>query len=54
MTRQASTDLPAAIAPWPLCAWNRIGIAAMNSWIQRRYGRMPASFMSPSNRRCFR
>ena len=37
--RRARADLPATIAPWPLCAWNRIGIAAMNAWIQRRHVR---------------
>lgn len=33
-----SADLPATINPWPLCAWNRSGIAAMNRLIARRYG----------------
>ncbi|SFN39238.1 FAD-binding oxidoreductase [Dokdonella immobilis] len=34
---RSPVDLPKAIAPWPLCAWNRLGIAAMNGWIQHRY-----------------
>ena len=35
---RASPDLPASIEPWPLCAWNRTGIAAMNGLIRQRYG----------------
>lgn len=31
-------DLPASIKPWPLCAWNRSGIAAMNRLIAHRHG----------------
>ena len=34
----AGIDLPASIKPWPLCAWNRAGIAAMNALIRQRYG----------------
>lgn len=30
-------DLPVAVEPWRFMAWNRIGIAAMNSWIHRRW-----------------
>lgn len=32
-------DLPAAIEPWPACAWSRTGIGMMNRWIARRYRR---------------
>jgi decaprenylphospho-beta-D-ribofuranose 2-oxidase len=31
-----AADLPNSIKPWPLCAWNNAGIAAMNEIIQRR------------------
>ena len=34
---RSAADLPNTVAPWPLCTWNRLGIAAMNGWIQRRY-----------------
>lgn len=37
-TKKAVADLPAAIKPWPVCAWNRSGIAAMNKLIRHRYG----------------
>lgn len=30
-------DLPVAVKPWPYVAWNKLGIAAMNSWIQHRW-----------------
>ncbi len=30
-------DLPASVPPWPLRAWNRAGIAALDSWIDRRW-----------------
>lgn len=33
-----TADLPATIKPWPLCAWSRSGIAAMNHVIRHRYG----------------
>ncbi len=33
-----AADLPATIKPWPLCAWNSSGIAAMNRLIGHRYG----------------
>ncbi len=35
-------DLPATIKPWPLCVWNRTGIAAMNRLIAHRYGPVQA------------
>ncbi|MBL0162280.1 MAG: FAD-binding oxidoreductase [Xanthomonadales bacterium] len=40
MTRRSrlAADLPATIKPWPWCAWNRTGIAAMNRLIGHRYG----------------
>lgn len=38
-TRPPAADLPASIDPWPLCAWNRPGIAAMNAWIRNQYSR---------------
>ncbi len=37
-SKYLTPDLPAMIKPWPLCAWNRIGIAAMNRLIRHRYG----------------
>ncbi|HET9031400.1 MAG TPA: FAD-binding protein [Dokdonella sp.] len=36
-TKRAA-DLPIAVKPWPVCAWNRGGIAAMNQLIRRRHG----------------
>lgn len=30
-------DLPSAVPPWPLRAWNRAGIAVLNTWIHRRW-----------------
>lgn len=33
-----AADLPIAVKPWPVCAWNRGGIAAMNQLIRRRHG----------------
>ncbi len=41
--RRPRADLPAAIAPWRVTAWNRIGIAAMNGWIRRRWCRAGSS-----------
>lgn len=37
-SRRLVADLPATIKPWPMCAWNRIGIDAMNRIIEQRYG----------------
>ena len=37
-SKPLAADLPVAIKPWPLCAWNSIGISAMNALIRRRYG----------------
>ena len=34
-----SVDLPNAVDPWPFCAWNRLGIAAMNQVICRGWMR---------------
>ncbi|MEO7014722.1 MAG: FAD-binding oxidoreductase [Dokdonella sp.] len=31
-------DLPATVKPWPMCVWNRSGIAALNRLIEHRYG----------------
>lgn len=36
-------DLPLAIEPWPVMAWNGIGIAAMNTLIRRRWCRPGSS-----------
>lgn len=35
--RRLTADLPIAVEPWSLCAWNRAGISVMNHWIKRRY-----------------
>jgi decaprenylphospho-beta-D-ribofuranose 2-oxidase len=35
----SGNDLPTAVRPWPVCTWNRFGIAAMNAWIQHRHVR---------------
>jgi decaprenylphospho-beta-D-ribofuranose 2-oxidase len=35
----AGADLPRSIRPWPICTWNRLGVAAMNAWIQHRHVR---------------
>jgi decaprenylphospho-beta-D-ribofuranose 2-oxidase len=37
--RRSARDLPLAIQPWPVCAWNRAGIGAMNAWIRSQYAR---------------
>lgn len=46
-------DLPETIAPWPITAWNRIGIAAMNRWVRHRQfvaGQVPtAAALFPLN-----
>lgn len=34
-----TADLPAQVTPWPVRTWNPLGIAAMNTWIQRRWCR---------------
>ncbi|HEY6941850.1 FAD-binding oxidoreductase [Dokdonella sp.] len=53
---RSSSDLPAAIAPLPLSLWNRVGIAAANRWLDRRWRRadqapMPlAEALFPLNR----
>lgn len=36
-------DLPAEVEPWRLRAWNAAGIAALNTWIRRRWCRPGSS-----------
>jgi decaprenylphospho-beta-D-ribofuranose 2-oxidase len=38
-SRRHAPDLPSTIKPWPVMAWNRAGIAAMNGWIRHRWCR---------------
>lgn len=52
VTQRATRDLPATIEPWPLCAWNRTGIAAMNAWIRNQY-RRPGSAHVPVEKALF-
>lgn len=33
----AVADLPVAVPPWPITAWNAAGIAVLNRWIHRRW-----------------
>ena len=44
--RQRAADLPVAIEPWAVCAWNRAGIGVMNRWIQHRYQRTASERVS--------
>lgn len=43
---QLAADLPVAIEPWSMCAWNRPGISLMNHWIRRRYARTASERVS--------
>ena len=37
--RKPLPDLPSLVPPWPITAWNSVGIAAMNTWIRQRWCR---------------
>ncbi|MFZ1390862.1 MAG: FAD-binding oxidoreductase [Dokdonella sp.] len=37
--RRPLPDLPSAVEPWPITAWNRLGITMMNGWIRQRWCR---------------